>query len=245
MIQNVKSYYASSPSVPDSLVQKRSAKMRVLFRIALRSGAVKSFSVCKILRLPKLLGLFFKKSPICVGPCANELWYFREPTNRCQRIRAGFDSLLHIMGWLRLVSSLKLQVYLAKGPYKRDCILQKRPIILRSLLIVATHYQAVSMKHHVTARRTDYSCKTLPILSMEYATHCQSNLWCTCMQVINTYTNIGVYQSDTPPCKYMHTRTYKYVRTNTHVQAYIHINTYAHIRAQFKSITLHHTRVPT
>jgi len=44
------------------------------------------------------------------------------------------------MGWLRLVGSLKLQVSFAKEPCKRDYILQKRPIILRSLLIVATSY---------------------------------------------------------------------------------------------------------
>jgi len=45
------------------------------------------------------------------------------------------------MGWLRLVGSLKLQVSFAKEPYKRDDILQKRPILLRSLLTVATLYQ--------------------------------------------------------------------------------------------------------
>ena len=39
------------------------------------------------------------------------------------------------MGWLRLVGSLKLQVSFVKEPYKTDDILQKRPIILRSLLI--------------------------------------------------------------------------------------------------------------
>ena len=42
------------------------------------------------------------------------------------------------MGWLRLVGSLNLQVSFAKEPYKRDDILQKRPIIFRSLLIVTT-----------------------------------------------------------------------------------------------------------
>jgi len=42
------------------------------------------------------------------------------------------------MGWLRLVGSLKLWVSFTKEPYKRDYILQKRPMILRSLLIVAT-----------------------------------------------------------------------------------------------------------
>ena len=36
---------------------------------------------------------------------------------------------------------VKIIVSFAKEPYKRDDILQKRPIILRSLLIVATPYQ--------------------------------------------------------------------------------------------------------
>ena len=44
------------------------------------------------------------------------------------------------MGWLRLVGSLKLQVSFVKKPYKRGDILQKRPVILRSLLIEATPY---------------------------------------------------------------------------------------------------------
>jgi len=42
------------------------------------------------------------------------------------------------MGWLRLLGSLKLYVSFAKEPYKRDLILRKRPIFLRSLLIAAT-----------------------------------------------------------------------------------------------------------
>jgi len=45
-----------------------------------------------------------------------------------------------VMGWLRLVGSLKLQVSFAKEPNKKDDILKKRPIILRSLLIVANPY---------------------------------------------------------------------------------------------------------
>ena len=44
------------------------------------------------------------------------------------------------MGWLHVVGSFKLQVPFAKEPYELDNILQKRPIILRSLLIVATPY---------------------------------------------------------------------------------------------------------
>ena len=44
------------------------------------------------------------------------------------------------MGWLRLVGSLKTWVSFAKEPYKRDHILQKSQIFLRSLLIIATPY---------------------------------------------------------------------------------------------------------
>jgi len=45
------------------------------------------------------------------------------------------------MRWLRLVGSLKVQVSFAKEPYKREYILQKRPIFLRSLLLIATPYE--------------------------------------------------------------------------------------------------------
>jgi len=48
------------------------------------------------------------------------------------------------MGCLQLVGSLKLQVAFAKEPYKTDDIMQKRPIILKSLLIIATPYQCVT-----------------------------------------------------------------------------------------------------
>ena len=42
------------------------------------------------------------------------------------------------MGWLRFVGSLELYVSFANEPYKRDDILQKRPIILSILLTIST-----------------------------------------------------------------------------------------------------------
>jgi len=42
------------------------------------------------------------------------------------------------MGWLWLVGWIKLLVSFAKETYKRDAILQKRPINLSILLTVAT-----------------------------------------------------------------------------------------------------------
>jgi len=44
------------------------------------------------------------------------------------------------LGWLWLVGSIKLWVSFAKEPYRRANILQRRPIILSILLIVATPY---------------------------------------------------------------------------------------------------------
>ena len=55
-------------------------------------------------------------------------------------IHTWHESSIYGVGWLPLVDSLKLQVSFAKEPYARDDVLQKRPIILRSLLIVATPY---------------------------------------------------------------------------------------------------------
>ena len=45
-----------------------------------------------------------------------------------------------LWGGLRWVGALKLQVSFAKEPYKRDDILQKRPTILRHILIVSTPF---------------------------------------------------------------------------------------------------------
>jgi len=44
------------------------------------------------------------------------------------------------MGWLRLVGSLKLQVFFAEYSLFYRALLQKRPIILRSVLIGGTAY---------------------------------------------------------------------------------------------------------
>jgi len=63
------------------------------------------------------------------------------------------------MGWLRLVGSLKLYVSFAKEPYKRDYILPKRPIIFRSLLIVAAPYHELRVWMSAVPSTND-SCHT-------------------------------------------------------------------------------------
>jgi len=62
------------------------------------------------------------------------------------------------MGWLRVVGSLKLQVSFAKKPYKRDYILQKRPIILRRLLLEATPLSVSHITHERVLLHIQKSC---------------------------------------------------------------------------------------
>ena len=64
-----------------------------------------------------------------------------------------------------------MQVSFAKEPYKRDDILQKRPVILRSLLIVATPYVSVDQRQAaLPALHTATHCNKL----QHTATHCNT-----------------------------------------------------------------------
>ena len=71
------------------------------------------------------------------------------------------------MGWLSLVGSLKLQVSFEKEPYKRGDVLRKRPVILKSLLIVATPYR-VAKTHRMPILICHFPQKS-PIISGSFA----------------------------------------------------------------------------
>jgi len=79
---------------------------------------------------------------------AEERWSFAAAAARFSVNIAQTSAHIHI-GWLRLVVLLKLQVSLVKEPYKRDYILQKRPIISRSLHIVATPHVIAKTSAHI------------------------------------------------------------------------------------------------
>ena len=87
--------------------------------------------------LPVPLAATFTYMYTCMYICSR---HFHSQPRRYVHIHIHACAPFTPMGWLRLVGSLKLQVPFAKEPYERDDILQKRPIILRSLLIVATPY---------------------------------------------------------------------------------------------------------
>jgi len=85
-------------------------------------------------KLPSRSNSFFfvEQSEICKTSLRD-----LEPVQNTKMTSQPLWVLERHMGWLRWVGSLKVQVSFAKEPYKRDDILQKRPVIWRSLLVVA------------------------------------------------------------------------------------------------------------
>ena len=85
------------------------------------------------------------------GSC-DSLKFLQVPLYVCVSFETGLFWDMCGMGWLRVIG-LKLQVSFAREPYKRDDVLQKRPIVLRSLLIVATSYLNAWLKSCNFVRR--------------------------------------------------------------------------------------------
>jgi len=67
------------------------------------------------------------------------------------------------MGWVRLVGSLKQQVSFAEYSLFYRALLQKRPIVLRSLLIVAT---PIHVSHHARSVCVAVCCSALQCVAV-------------------------------------------------------------------------------
>jgi len=91
-----------------------------------------------------------QKSPMILG----SLLIVATPYQH-SRDRDNIQCTMNDMGWLRLVGSLKTYVSFAKEPYKRDYILQERPIFLRSLPNIATPYQHSSDRERIRCTIND------------------------------------------------------------------------------------------
>jgi len=73
------------------------------------------------------------------------------------------------MGWIRLVGSLKLYVSFAEYSLFCKALLQKRPIILRSLLIIATPY-AKRVPNTLFSESTVHLWMLVPSYSSQFTT---------------------------------------------------------------------------
>ena len=96
------------------------------------------------------------------------------------------------MGQLRLVDSFKIQVSFAAYSLFYKVLLQKRPIILRSLLIVATPYslqRAHAATHRSTLQHTAAHCSTLQRV------YIQSSRRCSTLQHTATHCNTSKHRA--------------------------------------------------
>jgi len=127
------------------------------------TSQVFTYGVASISRLLKIIGLFCKRALYKRRYSAKETYNLKEPTNRSHSIAqlgcllrpvtcvwhdspARVTRLIHMCNMTdssarhrntnRSSRLLKIMGLFCKKPYKRDDILQKRPIILRSLQIV-------------------------------------------------------------------------------------------------------------
>jgi len=112
----------------------RPKNSRAVVMFALRSLLQCVAECCSVLGKNSCTIVILALRPLlqCVAVCCNVLHYTETLWNTPQH------TATNDMGWLRLVGSLKVQVSFAEYSFFHRDLLQKRPEILRSLLIVAT-----------------------------------------------------------------------------------------------------------
>ena len=104
------------------------------------------------------------------------------------RVRMQILSVCFYVSMCPHISTSWSQISFAKEPNKRDCVVQKRPVILRSLLIVATPYKCMqSLIYFVCV----FLCKYVPQhqrlllpLRMYAFMYVCIQLWIVCLCII-------------------------------------------------------------
>jgi len=97
-----------------------------------------------------------------------------------------------VMGWLRLVGSLKLQVSFAKKPCKRNYILQKRPILWRSLLIEPINRVCIECHRKELCHTSEWDMLQETVMSHMWMRHVTRN------KTHRTHKSIWINQSSKP-----------------------------------------------
>jgi len=136
-----------------------------------------TYGVATISRLLKSIGLFCRLSSLSYGYFAKDTHDFKEPTNRSHLIQHMYVKIFvctYICSckWHTQVQRMYVQISVCTyADYRlfHRALLQKRPIILRSLLIVATPYD-VCIYRYLCVHISGPVCKTSN-MSLKY-------VWC-------------------------------------------------------------------
>jgi len=140
------------------------------------------------------------------------------------------------MGCLRLVGSFKLYVSFAEYSLFYRALLQKRPMFVRSLLIVATPYQC----YYTVLRDRTVTVLARKVESVVLFTGWRRLVGSPKLQIIfhkratkyksllrkMTYKDKGSYESS-PPCTWDRTVAVPITRNSTYVYVYVYVYVYA------------------
>jgi len=120
------------------------------------------------------------------------------------------------MRWLRLLGSLKLQVSFAEyRPFHR-ALLQKRPVILRSLLIVATPYKTRGVQE-----LTNNLCLSRIHTNTYIYTHKHTHTLVNSEETAGGHTHSTTGEKELThniPITHMNTHTYTHTHSYTHAR---------------------------
>ena len=149
---------------------------------------------------------------------------------RCHTTRAGSWAFKISYGVATISRLLKIKVSFAKETYQRDDILQKRPIIFRSLLIVATPYHVHSLSLSLCHVHT---------LSFSLFVMGREDIMAGAYDMTLTHTHTHSHSLS-------HTHTHQvhitlHAHTNTHSRSLSHTHTHTHTHVRFSHVyTLPH-----
>ena len=159
------------------------------------------------------------------------------------------------MGWLRWVGYLKIHVSLQNIGLFCRALLQKRPIFLRILLIVATPYQIVQHTDFwgFWTAEDDVIAENKEETTGMLFTHIQcddgvSIIGLFCKRAIyiyiyicylHTYTYTGMLLTHI----HIHRHTYTYTDTHTHTQTHIHIHRHTYTYTDTHTHTQTHIHI--
>jgi len=157
-----------------------------------------------------------------------------------QHSKSVWVALQHIdMGWLRLVGPLKLQVSLAEYRLFYRDLLQKSPIIWRSLLIVATPYTAkfVVLSDECLVNKLQHT--TIHGNTLQRTESVSNKSPCkTLLSLCNTQQNAATSYNTQSPCRMSHAAKHCY-NSSAHCYTLLHTATHCYKLQQLLHTATH------
>jgi len=118
-----------------------------------------------------------------------DMWIhiLRSSSGHVDAHHSTYFSCIALMGWLRSVGSIKLQISFTAYHFFYRALLQKRPIILSILLSEATPYKDLPNEIYIRIRVCTYSDLQPVALGVSFISF--SNTW----SVVHSFSNLNLF----------------------------------------------------